>query len=103
MPQAAIEALQRMFGKAPEQKSRGSNYGKLAQDFTFPPRPQSTAGKSREITKEETAASSSKTYEDEVDIEEFDRRERARRRKSNLNALAPEFTPSFVSGSSSAD
>jgi hypothetical protein len=101
MPQAAIEALQRMFGKAPEQKSRGSNYGKLAQDFTFPPRPQSSAGKS----KEESAASSSKSSEDsqEVDIDEFEKKERARRRKSNLNALAPEFTPSFAPGSSSTD
>ena len=105
MPQAAIEALQRMFGKAPEQQTRGSNYGKLAQDFTFPPRPQSTAGKSKETTKEETAASSSKANEDakEVDFEEFEKRERARRRKSNLNALTPEFTPSFVPGSSSTD
>jgi hypothetical protein len=108
MPQAAIEALQRMFGKAPDQqRTRGSNYGKLDHDFTFPPR-QSTAGKSKETkekkeTKEETAASSSKVNEDtkEVDLDEFERKER--RRKSNLNVFATEFTPSFFSGSSLTD
>lgn len=105
MPQAAIEALQRMFGKAPDQqRTRGSNYGKLDHDFTFPPRAHSTAGKSKE-TKEETADSSSKVNEDakEVDLDEFEKKERARRRKSNLNAFAPEFTPSFISGSPLTD
>lgn len=103
MPQAAIEALQRMFGKAPDQqRTRGSNYGKLDHDFTFPPRPHSTAGKSKE-TKEETADPSSKVNEDanEVDLDEFEKRER--RRKSNLNVFATEFTPSFITGSPLTD
>ncbi|PKK64854.1 hypothetical protein RhiirC2_88009 [Rhizophagus irregularis] len=91
MPQAAIEALQRMFGKAPDQqRTRGSNYGKLDHDFTFPPRAHSTAGKSKE-TKEETADSSSKVNEDakEVDLDEFEKKE--------------QFTPSFISGSPLTD
>ncbi|CAG8653769.1 4101_t:CDS:2, partial [Funneliformis caledonium] len=106
MPQGAIDALEKLLGKVPDQqKTRGSNYGRLAQDFTFPSKQQSTAGKSKETNEEETAASSSKSYEDEreADLEDLDKKERARRRKSNLNALAPSFTPSFASSGSSTD
>ncbi|CAI2167725.1 2739_t:CDS:2 [Funneliformis geosporum] len=106
MPQGAIEALEKLLGKVPDQqKTRGSNYGRLAQDFTFPAKQQSTAGRSKGTKEEESAASSSKTNENarETGLEELDKKERARRRKSNLNALAPSFKPTFASSGSSTD
>ncbi|CAG8681359.1 107_t:CDS:2, partial [Acaulospora morrowiae] len=96
MPITAIEALEKIFGKVPEQKTHGSNYGRLAQDFTFPPRNKSTAGSGNNV-----ASSSKKVSESNDTKESPEEIEKKERRKSNLNALAKEFTPSFFSGSTS--
>ncbi|CAG8467316.1 7724_t:CDS:2 [Acaulospora colombiana] len=96
IPITAIEALEKLFGKVPDQKIRGSNYGRLAQDFTFPPKNQSANGSSNAGSS--VASSSKNGSESKEDPEEI---EKKRRRKSNLNALAKEFTPSSIPGSAS--
>ncbi|CAG8776786.1 9538_t:CDS:2, partial [Racocetra persica] len=94
MTPAAIEALERMFGKVPDQnKPRGSNFGKLAQDFTFPPRAKSSPNNSSNTSNNATASTSKNSGDNkEIDQDDLDKKERARRRKSNLNPFAPPFT-----------
>ncbi|CAG8482817.1 6959_t:CDS:2 [Scutellospora calospora] len=95
MPPETVAALQRLLGTTPDQnKPRGSNYGRLAQDFTFPPRNKSNPNNSSNNNNNATASSSKSNGDDkEVDQDDLDKKEKARRRKSNLNAFAPEFTP----------
>ncbi|CAG8814980.1 2516_t:CDS:2, partial [Gigaspora margarita] len=89
----AIEALERLFGKVPDQnKPKGSNYGRLAQDFKFPSQKPPKNNPSN-INNDVTASSSKNSGDNkEVDQDDLDKKERARRRKSNLNPFAPEFT-----------
>ncbi|CAG8728895.1 12670_t:CDS:2, partial [Gigaspora rosea] len=104
MTPAAIEALERMFGKVPDQnKPKGSNYGRLAQDFKFPS--QKPPKNNPSNTNNDVTASSSKNSGDnkEVDQDDLDKKEKARRRKSNLNPFAPEFTYPAVDTNKSSD
>ncbi|CAG8689053.1 80_t:CDS:2, partial [Dentiscutata erythropus] len=90
MPPTAIEVLEKILGKDPDQnKPKGSNYGRLAQDFKFPSNKPSKNNPPN--TNNDVTASSSKNSGDnkEVDQDDLDKKERTRRRKSNLNPFAP--------------
>ncbi|CAG8583517.1 3104_t:CDS:2, partial [Cetraspora pellucida] len=100
MPPAAIEALERMLGKVPDpNKPRGSNVGKLDQGFTFPPRTKSSPNNSSNHSNNATASTSKISGGNkEIDQDDLDKKERDRRRKSNLNPFAQPFT--FSAGTS---
>ncbi|KAG9285369.1 hypothetical protein G9A89_010844 [Geosiphon pyriformis] len=99
MPPEDYETFQQtiILGKGSDQaKPRGSNYGQLDSEFQFPVRSNGSASTSSSSNLDTHHTKIGRLNDENKDNEpdDHEKTDKSRRRKSNLNIFAKEFTPS---------